>query len=267
MKNIIEPPLDDFISVLQKSKALLLLMNEIKDFSMTVLINLETPDKEIVSKIQESIKLSSINMLILSGTLLLYTVGQFENYIKETMKIVGEVYASKCTSFDYIPVKMQAHLVYQTAEIVQKPTKYGFQKSDVKILINQLASSMNSNGTVPINKESLVITEQNMRSDILSELLNRFEIKEIWRDLSKQTSIKSFFVSENEQEIEKLLKETLNKIMDDRNGIAHPSSNPSFPDYDTINKYIDYLEMFAKEFTSIMIIKCSVYTPTQNCTY
>ena len=115
-------------------------------------------------------------MLILSGTLLLYTVGQFENYIKETMKIVAEKFAYKSQAFDHLPRKMQTHLVSKTAEIIQNPKKFGLQKSDIKSLINQLANSMSETGFIQINKDSLVVTEQNMRPDTLSELLNRFEV-------------------------------------------------------------------------------------------
>ena len=267
MKHVVEQPLDEFIAVLEKSKSLLSLISEAKDFSAKTIPCADAPSQEIINKIQESIKKSNTNMLILSGTLLLYTVGQFENYIKETMKIVGEEFACRAQSFDSLPQKMQAHLVFQTAEFIQKPTKFRFQKSDVKSLINQLAASMSKTGYIQINKESLVITDQNMRPDILSDLLGRFEIKEIWKDISKQTSIKTFFASEKEPEIERQLKELLNNIMEDRNGIAHPSSNPSFPDHDKINNYIAYFEVFAKEFSNIMINKCTMYQPTQSPTF
>lgn len=267
MKHTVEQPLDDFILVLSKSRALLSLIEEVKNFGAHEFIDLNEKNNEIINTIKHSIKQSSINMLILSGTLLLYTVGQFENYIKETLKTVGEEYASKAVSFEELPCNMQSQLVFQTAEIIQKPIKYGFLKSDVKSIVSQLAASMSSSGQVSINKDSLVVTEQNMRPDILSELLKRFEIKDIWKDIAKQTSIKTFFTSENEFEIERTLKETLNNIMEDRNSIAHPSSNPSFPDIDTINKYILYFEVFAKEFTSIMIIKCNIYKPTHNCIF
>lgn len=267
MKHIIDQPLDEFITVLEKSKLLLSLISEAKDFSAKTVTCADVPNQEIINKIQKSIKKSSTNMLILSGTLLLYIVGQFENYIKETMKIVGEQFAYKAQSFDKLPPKMQAHLVFQTTEFIQKPTKFRLQKSDVRSLINQLADSMSETGYIQINKESLVITEQNMRPDILSDLLGRFEIKDIWKDISKQTPIKTFFASEKELEIESQLKELLNNIMEDRNGIAHPSSNPSFPDHDKINKYIAYFEVFAKEFSNIMINKCTVYQPTQSPTF
>jgi hypothetical protein len=267
MKHIVEQPLEDFMSVLSKTRSLLAFISDVKDFSGTALIIPDKSYQDIIDNIQLIIKQSSINMLILSGTLLLYTVGQFENYIKETMKIVGEDYASKIPSFDYLPSSMQTHLVYQTAEIIQKPQKYGHQRADVKSLINQLTSSMCASGSVSINKESLVITEQNMRPDTLSELLKRFDIKDIWKDMAKQTSVKALFTSENEQEIEKQLKEILNNIMEDRNNIAHPSSNPSFPDNDTISKYIAYFEIFANVFTSIMVMKCNVFKPTLNSTF
>jgi len=264
MRHIVEEPLDEFISVLAKSTSLLDFISEVKEFSGTAIVNLDQSCNDVVSKMQDSIKQSSINMLILSGTLLLYTIGQFENYIKETMKIVGVDFASKITSFDCLPSSMQSHLVYQTAEIIQKPQKYGYQKADIKILINQLSASMCTSGSIDIHKESLVITEQNLRPDTLSDLLKRFDIKDIWKDMAKQTSVKTFYTSENEQEIEKKLKETLNAIMEDRNSIAHPSSNPTFPDSATITSYIDFFQIFAKVFTDIMKTKCTVFKPVQN---
>ncbi len=267
MTHIAEQPLDDFTMVLDKSKSLLSLISSMKDFGSLTIEDVLSKNKEEIDTFQDSIRNNNINLLILSGTLLLYTVGQFENYVKETLKIVGEEYSHKSHNFDYLPLSMQKHLINQTAEIVQKPTKYGYQNSDVRNLIQQLATSLTASGSVPINKESLVVTEQNMRPEVLSDILRRLDIKDIWKEISKQTSVKSFFGNENETEVEKSLKEELNTIMEDRNKIAHPSSSPVFPDIVAFSRYLSFFEVFSKEFTSIMISKCKVYSPVVNATF
>lgn len=265
MKHPIINPDEDFKRILENSEKLIVLIDNVREYSGKQIVSESYSDEfyKHALVLYNTSKENSLNLVVLIGTLLLYVAGQFEQYIKECMKIVAEDYSNKCKCFDELPAGMQSNLINRTAEIIIHPLKYGFAKDDAKSLINQLSSSLSSS-VMPlnINSDCLVITEQNMRPDILNDLLKRFEIKDIWKEISKQSSIKAYLGIEDENEIEKKMKQVLNDLMEDRNAVAHPSSIPIFPDSQKMKNYIEYLRHFAKVFTELMIQKCIVFKPT-----
>jgi hypothetical protein len=265
MTHALDEPAESFLRVLANAKDLISLIDNCRKFaSISAPDDPVPPDSFVASSVQLhlDVKKSSVSLTILSGTLLLYLAGQFENFIKESMKIVADEYSSKCTKFEQLPVSLQNHLLSQTAEAVQKPTKYNFEKPDTFRLIVQLAANINAvNGIGQLNSDLLVITETNMRPETLSDLLKRFEIKDVWKEVAKQTRTKLFLQNEKEIEVEKILKEKLNEIMEARNKVAHPSSAPEFPDASKVKEFIDYLELLSSVLVEILKQKCVLFKP------
>ena len=157
---------------------------------------------------------------------------------------------------------MQKHsLCFLTTE-VRIPAVHKNDNMDVKKFVVQLASNISATtGLSQINKECLVVTDQNMRPEVLSDLLKRVEINDVWRELSKQAAIKIYLAEENEAVIEKKLKETLNAIMEERNRITHPSTTPTFPDVGKVREYVMYFEVVGKAICDLLIQKWTVFKP------
>lgn len=270
MSHPIDLPTKEFITVLDKTQKLLIMIESIRECSGKIAPD-PLPDSDFMRhavSVFNNAKENNQNLVILSGTLLLHLAGQFEQYIQDCMKTVAEDYANKCAKFEELPSAMQSNIINWTAEIILHPTKYNYEQDKVKTLVNQLSATISSSACpVEVNSDCLVITEQNMRPDTLTGLVKRFEIKDVWKEIAKQSSIKTYLGIESETDIEKRMKEILNNLMEDRNQVAHPSSIPSYPDNQKLQDYIEYLREFSKVFTELLIQKCKVFKPiTTNAT-
>jgi len=262
MRHPIDEPHQEFSSILDNSELMIEVIDSFKAFASKTKPE-SLPDNEYYessSIAYDKAKATSLGFTVLTGTLLLYIAGQFEQFIKECMKIVADEYAAKCSVFTDLPESTQASLIRLTSEAILKPTAYNYSKDDIPRLVSQLAATINAkDGLVEINKDCLVYTDTNMRPDALSDILKRFEIKDVWKDISKQLSMKTYLGTDNDVETEKKAREMLNEIMEERNKIAHPSSNPEFPDGGKVKKYLTYLRELSKVFSELMIHKCLIY--------
>ena len=109
----------ELVQTIRNAEQLLLLLDGMKAFSQVnpddIVDNGDSSEKAKYLILETS--KNHINLPILTGTLLLYVVGQFEQYIKNQMMAVSEYYAAQCSAFAELPTKMQQNLITLTAEV------------------------------------------------------------------------------------------------------------------------------------------------------
>lgn len=236
----------------------------------------ETPsaieeDKFIASAVhlKHEVKNSSTLFPVLSGTLLLYVSGRFENFVRTTFEALCDIYASKCTKFSELPEKMQTELVAFTAMVMPNPKKYGFDSIQTGIFIQNMSNNISDKTESgedkitlgEVNSKCLSITETNMNSDMVHKIFARIGITTIWQDVGKQASLKVHFETNTDNEVVTKAKKVLDDIMGIRNKIAHPSGEPEFPDATAVLKNIEYLKLLSTEIVSCCNVQVASFKP------
>ncbi|NBB52643.1 hypothetical protein GVN24_30650 [Rhizobium sp. CRIBSB] len=186
------------------------------------------------------------DMPIISGSLLLYTAGRFEYFVRQIVEAMTDEIAEKTSDFKKMPPSIQKAIKQKTLEIAQNPRKYGHDESSSEILLEQLVQNIKgTGGKVSINSTVISITEANMRPTVLADLLKIVGILDFWREIGKQTPVKLALETKTEPETTAEAQKILNTIMEERNQIAHPTGTTTFPDTDQVLKFATFLKLLA----------------------
>jgi len=249
----------DFSDELDRVKNLIDFIDSLREFGSIQLSNTNDDNDEFTKysmQIHAKEKSLSTDIPILSGTILLYIVGRFENFVKISFESLCDAIATKSKTFNDLPEQMRKNIISLTAEVMAHPSRYGFDDVEVQTFIQNLSDNMQaSQGMGRINSACLSITEQNMRPGILAELYKRVGINSLWLEVSKQSKLKVFFEESNDQQVERYAKGMLEEIMSIRNQIAHPSAIPTFPDGKKIKNYINFFVLLSE----LLIDVCRVH--------
>ena len=268
MNDSLDFPLNDFLVELKRIEKLIDLISALREFgSVELPESIETDQKffEFSVRIHGKEKELSTDIPILSGTILLYIVGRFENFVRSSFKSLCDAIAIKCNKFNDLPEKMKKELISQTAEVIANPSRYNYDEIQVQTFIQNLSNNMQAvKGIGPINSACLSITNQNMRPQILADLYGRVGIKSLWSDIGKQSGLKVLFENSNDSKVESATRAKLEEIMNIRNQIAHPSSIPTFPDAEQIKEYIKFLVLLSGVLTEICRVRLVSKTPDKN---
>jgi hypothetical protein len=205
----------------------------------------------VAYKVYEATKNSHAHMPILTGTLLLYLAGRFENFVKEIFEDLCDSLASECKDFAHLPKPMQENLVKFTAEVIANPRKFGHAENGVIAFVNTLTDNLNRRPLNGVNSKCLSITTENMWPDTLSDMFARIGAKNIWNRLGQQACVQIFFQSEDPSKASSEARTLLTAFMEWRNKIAHPSGTLTWPSIEQVGKYIDFCEILARALSEV----------------
>jgi len=203
----------------------------------------ETDTYQQLQKIKENYIKFQIDQNVIRGSLILYSFGRFEMFVKQLIEDMCIRYIKKVKEFEKLPNDLKKNLIKYTGIVLQNHNKFGY----TSININQFISTLNDNinNIQPIdrvNTECLVITEENMRLDVISSLFNRIGAKNVVIKLSEQALVLSFFETDKPEQAANEIKNILNKIVDIRNSIAHPVPSFTWPSKEDVLKYVKFME-------------------------
>lgn len=255
MNASLDLPHNDFLTELNRIERLIDFISTLREFGSVDLPTSIDAEQEFINfslQIHEKEKELSTDIPILSGTILLYIVGRFENFVRSSFETLCDAIAAKCNEFSDLPERMRKELISHTAEVIANPSRYGYDEIQVQMFIQNLSSNIqDTDGIGQINSACLSITSQNMRPGTLAELYKRVGINSLWAEIGKQSKLKVFFENNTDSQVERATRAELEEIMNIRNQIAHPSSIPTFPDADQIKKYISFLVLLSEVLTDI----------------
>jgi len=262
MPHSLDIVLDEFKSDIGRVENLLTLTKLLRDFGAS-----EPPtnvDGEPVWKEARGLHTDARNrrtdMPILSGSLLLYLAGRFEYCVKQIVEGIADEIVEKTGRFQNLPSQIQKKLKQNTLEIAQNPKKYGHDDSTSEALLEQLMINIRGNGqSLTINSTVLSITEANMRSSVLADLLKIVGMVDFWREIGKQANVKIALEKAVEQEAAAEAQSILNAIMEERNQIAHPTATTNFPDADQVLKLASFLKVLAANIVDLAKVHLTTY--------
>jgi hypothetical protein len=259
---LLNPILLDFQNDLIRIERLIILTESLKSFGDEDAFTIPEESSFIVAanQLRDDVRRSSIVFPILSGTLLLYISGRFENFIRTTFETLCDIYASKCKKFDDLPEKMRQELINYTAMVMANPKKFGFNSISSNTFIQNISNNISAETDLgQINSACLSITETNMNSDMVNKIFNRIGLTTLWTEIGKQISLKTHFETLVDNDIVLKSRKSLDDIMSIRNKIAHPSSEPEFPDANAVLQNIAFLKILAIEIVNYCIVQSMVF--------
>ncbi|TCO24511.1 hypothetical protein EV652_10842 [Kribbella steppae] len=192
---------------------------------------------------------------ILAGSILLYVCGRFEYFAREIVVALADEAAAQVSEYADLPDKLRAELKHKTLEVAQSPSRFGFTSPDAEqmlIALGQNLGGAGSVGAVTISSRVLSITESNMNSNTLVEVLKRVGVIDVWTDLGKQAPLKSYLSIGNDKESMLEAKVRLDSMMKDRNGVAHPTGANTFPDPDQVLESVAFLRVLSQVIIDVV---------------
>jgi len=199
-----------------------------------------------------------IDQNIIRGSVVLYSVGRFEMYVKEIVTDVCIRFVKKAGMFSKLPKNLRNNLIIHTGMVIQNPRKYGHGDRGVESFISILSNNINN--IMPfekINTECITITDVNMRPDVINELFVRVGAEKVIEKISSQASILALFQTDQYEKAASDLRTKLNNLMDLRNSIAHPSPSFTWPTKDEIIDYIEFIRLLGKAMDDVSDIYVS----------
>lgn len=192
---------------------------------------------------------------VLSGSILLYLAGRFEYFIRQIIQCAAEEIAANVDGYGALPESLRNELRVRTLEIAQSPRRYGYDDVEADALLAKLVGTIA--GTVQvadIGAEVLTTTEANMRGKIVAELMKRIGMNEFWTSVGKQAPLKIFLRKSGDGDATAEAQNRLNKIMDDRNQIAHPTATTQFPDPDQVLAHAAFLSCLGSTTVDVVLV-------------
>jgi hypothetical protein len=193
------------------------------------------------------------DLLILSGTLLMYLGGRFEYFVRAEFEDLCQRIADKKASYANLPAKMRQSIITMTGTVIQNPRKYNHGDGAVETFVKVLAANFHD-GTKPagINAPCLSITTENMRFDTVRELFERVGATNFWERIGHQAVIQLYFDSADQGKTTSEIKGKLNEFMDLRNKIAHPSSTVNYPDPTKVEEYLGFFQALGEAISIVV---------------
>jgi hypothetical protein len=259
--NIDDVSISEFISDLDKIESLLNLLKSFRLFAgsdVPQLVSVGNPPWIEAVNLKNFSQTARTSLPVLSGSMLLYVAGRFEYFIKQMLESAIYEIATIGRSFDALPNDLKIELRKATIEVARNPQKFRYAESDVNVFLDALVKNIYGVEMV-IKPELILITESNMRADILDELMKRLGFSDFWTDLGKQAEVKIFYSGASDGEAKGRARRDLDGIMSQRNHIAHPTQETEFPEIDKVLGYIKYFKMLSRQPIQLVCLYIEAY--------
>ena len=252
-----DPILDEFKRDLAKLGELLDLVDAQKNAAIIdeSTIQMEEGEaKQILINLLSMSKLTHTSLPIMTGSLFLYVVGRFEEFSRTGFEDLCQRMAAKANSFSQLPKEMRSNVVIYTAKVMDNPRKFGHGDGGVKTFVTTLSDNLVKDSVDEINYQCLSITESNMRAEVLADMYRRIGVKDLWKKISNQAQMLSYFETQEASQVEKHSTSRLDEIMRLRNDLAHPSGTPNWPTLEKVREYSKFLVTLAEVLTSLSLV-------------
>ena len=249
--------LEEFHTDLERAEHLLGLIKAFRAFAAA------NPPDEIASgavhwpeavELRASAAALRTDLPVLSGSLLLYICGRFEFFIREVVTSLADDLTGRAATFNDLPARVQEELRARTLDVAQSPAKYGYTKDAADQLLFDLTKILvePTSPMVGLSSRVLSITESNMHSRAVADVLKRVNISDLWNELGKQAPLKVLFSDGAERQCTVAVTSRLDLIMQERNGVAHPTASTTFPDPDQVLDSVEFFRVLSRVMVDVV---------------
>ena len=244
--------LDDFEKDIGRVEQLLRLIYTFRDFAGQA-AELSGHAQDLYQVAQNA----RTDLPILSGSLLLYLCGRFEYFVRELVGTIVDDLVDKAATYEELPIALRKEVLTRTLQINLNPSKYNHNAPSASALAAQLANNLSSRSdgstSIFVDATTVTITESNMRPDVLVDLFKRVGINSLWDTLGKQLTLKSFLEEATDDGCKKAAIARLDDIMNERNKVAHPIGDVTFPDAAIVEDIAHYFRALAQVLVDLSL--------------
>lgn len=255
---VFAPVLQDFQSDVVRLKSLLRLTQKFRDFGGS-----QEPDRPLTDSAHwvEAAELHAASrevrphIPILAGSLLLFLVGSFEYFARQLVSAACDEIARSVPKYSELPTSLKKHLREQTLQVALRPKTYSYDENQANsLLLKLLQNDPDRAGPLSVASEVIAITEANLQSTVLHDLMRRIGLDNFWNDVGKQSPLKLMLGTQSEHDAAAEAKRRLDSLMKQRNSLAHPNGESSFPNPDAVAHTADFLLVLAGIAVDIVAI-------------
>lgn len=201
---------------------------------------------------------AKVALPILNGAIILYLSGRFEYFVREIFEDMCSELSKRCKYYEKLPKEMRDNLIKFTAKVIPESRKYGHGDGAVTTFVRNLADNLAGKEIADVNVQCLSVTDSNMKSTMLNDLFTRAGLHKLWETLGQQTSMKTFFNEQSPQLVSKKAQEQLDKLMMQRNMVAHPSGSFTWPPAEEVRNAVEFLRVLSSALSD----HCGLYAST-----
>jgi len=189
---------------------------------------------------------------VLAGSLLLYVCGRFENFVRRLVSERAAVVAAGASAYDDLPPNFRKALFEQSIEVAKSPAKFGLSKELGPSIIARFGvyiadpnAEAGAYSARELDFSVVSLTDSNMNSRMLTEILNRVCIDNVWTEAAKQARLKTYIGLMQDSSCRDAAIKRLDALMGERNSLAHPSGEAGFPGPERVVDACDFLEVLS----------------------
>ena len=194
---------------------------------------------------------------ILSGSLLLYLCGRFEYFVRELVGAVVDGLVDKVAKYEDLPGALRKEYLTRTLAINVNPGKFNHTAATAATLAAELANNLaginDTTSSLRVDAATITITESNMNPGILVDLFKRVAIGDLWDTLGKQLPLRTHLGETTDDGCKKAAMARLEEIMKERNKVAHPTADTSFPDAKSVEDIAQYFRVLAQVLVELAV--------------
>ena len=243
----------DFSSDLKRIEHLVELIRGLREFAGSELPDSYELSEWIESKdLWEKAKDRRTDLPLITGSLLMYLAGRFEFFVRQLVEITAEEMAGAVDSFNKLPEKYRSCLKNQVLELAQNPRRYGYDDVAAEGCLKDFSHLID--GDYDPNRVSvalLALTESNMKARVLADISKRLGMENLWKDLGKQSQLKLVLEKPSDGEATREAQSRLDTLMNERNGLAHPSGEKTFPDPEKVGETTRFVSALGQALTDL----------------
>lgn len=254
---------DEFLADLKRIEHLIDLVQVMRRFGASEIPEtLENKEWDAAEALWHGAKERRTDLPLISGSLLMYLAGRFEFYVRQLVEVTAEEMARKVDSYLDLPEKYRHNLKKQVLEIAQNPSRYGFDNVGAEGHLKDFTALLNSKyDPNHVSSALLSLTEANLKSRVLTDITKRLGMKDLWKEVGKQASLKLALDTATDGETTAEAMSKLDSLMDDRNALAHPTDGMTFPDPEKVIETAKFIKAFSQSLRDLFLVYLAQWDP------
>lgn len=219
-------------------------------------LNLSLQYSKIIKKVVESP--IQYNAVVIS------IYGCFEQYIDNIFNEYCQALYNIIDSYDNLPKRMKEKHIKKLGEFLSNPQRYkNYDLTDKQAVKNAAEAFNNPKGGLGNNQKLILTHGGNLKIEQITELASDLGIEDFERNVVSNYIFKSFFIKRevfNEETYTRLISsgpkrlfEMLDRLVEERNNVAHGWVESRIKLSDISSEYIDYMECLTESILDVLI--------------
>lgn len=234
-----------------------------------VISELELFEKVERNKLDLSLQYSKIIKQVVESPIqynavIISIYGCFEQYIDNIFNEYCHALYDIIDNYDNLPEKMKEKHIKKLGDFLSNPQRYkNYDLTDKQAIRNAVEAFNNPKVGLGNNQKLILAHGGNLKIEQITELANELGIKDFEKNIVSSYLFKSYYIKReifNEETYTRLMSseskrlfEMLDRLVEERNNVAHGWVESRIKLTDIASEYIDYMECLAESILEVLI--------------